>query len=154
MCASDAATVAQPIVRSGIVGAERRRFTAAGTAKTCAAMLAGAIELASAAFLPGSRTLCWAPFPRLRHIVSIVTSPSRSLRLRPSKATARVQSSAIRELFALLSRDDVISLAGGFPPAGAIDVDALKSAMARTMSQTLPAALLYGSVQGYEPLRE
>lgn len=86
--------------------------------------------------------------------MNIANSPASPLRLRPSEATTRVQSSAIRELFALLSRQEVISLAGGFPCAAAIDVDALKSAMARTMSQTMPAALLYGSVQGYEPLRE
>jgi len=81
-------------------------------------------------------------YPKHRHIVNIANSPASPLRLRPSEATTRVRSSAIRELFALLSRQEVISLAGGFPPAAAIDVDALKSAMARTMSRTMPAALL------------
>lgn len=123
-------------------------------AKTCAATLAWATQRASAAVSPGAGTLCLASSPKHRHIVNIANSPASPLRLRPSEATTRVRSSAIRELFALLSREEVISLAGGFPPAVAIDVDALKSAMARTMSQTMPAALLYGSVQGYEPLRE
>jgi 2-aminoadipate transaminase len=37
-----------------------------------------------------------------------------------SSATRRVQPSAIRELFALLSLSDVISFAGGFPCAAAL----------------------------------
>ena len=86
-----------------------------------------------------------------RHPVKTPVIPNR---LRPSQMTGRVQSSAIRELFALLSQPGVISLAGGFPSTAAIDVNGIRNAMARAMSQSMPESLLYGSVQGYEPLRE
>ncbi|MGF6986276.1 2-aminoadipate transaminase [Paraburkholderia atlantica] len=75
-------------------------------------------------------------------------------RLRLSAATSRVQSSAIRDLFGLLSRPEVISLAGGFPCVDAIDVDGLRDAAARAMRKSAAQALLYGSVQGHQPLRE
>jgi DNA-binding transcriptional MocR family regulator len=83
---------------------------------------------------------------------AIIENPAP--RPRPSAATARVQSSALRDLFALLSRPEVISLAGGFPSAAAIDVEGLQAAAARAMRVSAPEALLYGDVRGYEPLRE
>ena len=69
-------------------------------------------------------------------------------------ATRRVTSSAIRELFALLARPDVISLAGGFPSKAALDLDGLRDATKRAMAQSRAAAFQYGSSEGYPPLRE
>jgi 2-aminoadipate transaminase len=69
-------------------------------------------------------------------------------------ATRRVKSSAIRELFALLARPDVISLAGGFPSQTALDLDGLRDATKRAMAQSRAAAFQYGSSEGYPPLRE
>jgi 2-aminoadipate transaminase len=71
-----------------------------------------------------------------------------------SSATRRVQPSAIRELFALLSRSDVISLAGGFPCAAALDLDGLRGATERATISSLATAFQYGNSEGYEPLRE
>jgi 2-aminoadipate transaminase len=69
-------------------------------------------------------------------------------------ATRRVKSSAIRELFALLARPDVISLAGGFPSKAALDLDGLRDATKRAMAESRAEAFQYGSSEGYSPLRE
>lgn len=73
---------------------------------------------------------------------------------RYASATRRVQSSAIRELFSLLARPDVISLAGGFPSAAALDLNGLRGATERALISSLATALQYGNSEGYEPLRE
>jgi DNA-binding transcriptional MocR family regulator len=69
-------------------------------------------------------------------------------------ATRRVKPSAIRELFALLSKPDVISLAGGFPSEGALDLDGLRDATRRATASSLATAFQYGNSEGYLPLRE
>ena len=71
-----------------------------------------------------------------------------------ASATRRVQPSAIRELFSLLSRPDVISLAGGFPSAAALDLNGLRGATERALILSVATALQYGNSEGYEPLRE
>lgn len=69
-------------------------------------------------------------------------------------ATRRVKPSAIRELFALLSKPGVISLAGGFPSEGALDLDGLRDATRRATASSLATAFQYGNSEGYLPLRE
>jgi DNA-binding transcriptional MocR family regulator len=69
-------------------------------------------------------------------------------------ATRRVKPSAIRELFALLEKPDVISLAGGFPSQAALDLDGLRDATKRAMARSPATAFQYGSSEGYMPLRE
>jgi 2-aminoadipate transaminase len=71
-----------------------------------------------------------------------------------ASATHRVQPSTIRELFSLLSRPDVISLAGGFPSAAALDLNGLRGATERALISSLATAFQYGNSEGYEPLRE
>ncbi|WP_218627225.1 PLP-dependent aminotransferase family protein [Caballeronia sp. dw_19] len=71
-----------------------------------------------------------------------------------ASATRRVQPSAIRELFSLLSRPDVISLAGGFPSPAALDLNGLRGATERALISSLATAFQYGNSEGYEPLRE
>lgn len=65
-----------------------------------------------------------------------------------------VQTSAIRELFKLLSRPDIISFAGGFPDPSLFDVEGIQDASARALQLTPSAALQYGATEGYDPLRE
>ena len=79
--------------------------------------------------------------------LTIVTSEYAS-------ATRRVQPSVIRELFSLLSRPDVISLAGGFPSAAALDLNGLRGATERALISSLATSFQYGNSEGYEPLRE
>lgn len=79
--------------------------------------------------------------------LNIETSPYAS-------ATRRVQPSAIRELFSLLARPDVISLAGGFPSAAALDLNGLRGATERALISSLATSFQYGNSEGHEPLRE
>ncbi|MGJ7541358.1 PLP-dependent aminotransferase family protein [Variovorax sp. LT1R16] len=64
-----------------------------------------------------------------------------------------VETSAIRELFKLLGTPGIISFAGGFPDSAMFDVEGLKEASAKALSEEPGAALQYGATEGYEPLR-
>ncbi|MES2185568.1 MAG: PLP-dependent aminotransferase family protein [Pseudomonadota bacterium] len=65
-----------------------------------------------------------------------------------------VETSAIRELFKLLGTPGIISFAGGFPDSAMFDVEGIREASARALSQEAGGALQYGATEGYEPLRE
>lgn len=67
--------------------------------------------------------------------------------------TRGLASSAIRDLLALTSRADVISLAGGLPDAGALPAAWLREAAQAVLSDAGPAALQYSTTEGHEPLR-
>jgi DNA-binding transcriptional MocR family regulator len=71
-----------------------------------------------------------------------------------ASATRRVQPSVIRELFSLLSRPDVVSLAGGFPSAAALDLNGLRGATERAVISSPASAFQYGNSEGYGPLKE
>src|SRR6478672_888277 len=64
-----------------------------------------------------------------------------------------VETSAIRELFKLLGKPGIISFAGGFPDSAMFDVDGLREASQRALSEEPGGALQYGATEGYEPLR-
>ncbi len=64
-----------------------------------------------------------------------------------------VETSAIRELFKLLGQPGIISFAGGFPDSAMFDVEGLKEASNRALTEEPGAALQYGATEGYEPLR-
>jgi len=64
-----------------------------------------------------------------------------------------VETSAIRELFKLLGKPGIISFAGGFPDSAMFDVEGLKEASAKALSEEPGGALQYGATEGYEPLR-
>jgi 2-aminoadipate transaminase len=62
--------------------------------------------------------------------------------------------SEIRALFAVASRPEVVSLAGGMPYVTALDLDAVADTVARLLRDRGATALQYGSGQGDERLRE
>lgn len=62
--------------------------------------------------------------------------------------------SEIRALFAVASRPEVVSLAGGMPFVSALDLDAMSDTVARLIRERGATALQYGSGQGDERLRE
>jgi DNA-binding transcriptional MocR family regulator len=62
--------------------------------------------------------------------------------------------SEIRALFAVASRPEVVSLAGGMPYLPALPLDSLADELARMVSSDGMAALQYGSAQGTAQLRE
>ena len=65
-----------------------------------------------------------------------------------------VETSAIRELFKLLGKPGIISFAGGFPDSALFDVDGIREAVNRALSDEPGGALQYGATEGYDPLRE
>ena len=65
-----------------------------------------------------------------------------------------IETSAIRELFKLLGKPGIISFAGGFPDSAMFDVEGIRAATDRALSQDPGAALQYGATEGYLPLRE
>ncbi|MQA16102.1 MAG: aminotransferase class I/II-fold pyridoxal phosphate-dependent enzyme [Pseudonocardiaceae bacterium] len=62
--------------------------------------------------------------------------------------------SEIRALFAVASRPEVVSLAGGMPYLPALPMDSLADDMASLVAQDGMTALQYGSAQGIPELRE
>ena len=68
--------------------------------------------------------------------------------------TAGLAASEVRALFAVASRPEVVSLAGGMPYVSALPQDLVTSAMERVMRDNGPVALQYGSGQGMPALRE
>ncbi|MDR3452012.1 MAG: PLP-dependent aminotransferase family protein [Rhodoferax sp.] len=65
-----------------------------------------------------------------------------------------VETSAIRELFKLLGKPGIISFAGGFPDSAMFDVEGLKEAVNKALTDEPGAALQYGATEGYDPLRQ
>jgi DNA-binding transcriptional MocR family regulator len=65
-----------------------------------------------------------------------------------------MRASEIRALFAVASRPEVVSLAGGMPYIGGLPLEEIGEMMRRLVVEHGETALQYGSGQGYEPLRE
>ena len=68
--------------------------------------------------------------------------------------TANLSASEVRALFAVASRPEVVSLAGGMPFVSALPQDRIKDTLDRVMHDSGPTALQYGSGQGVPRLRE
>lgn len=68
--------------------------------------------------------------------------------------TAGMTASEIRALFAVASRPEVVSLAGGMPNLAALPLDSLAVEVADLVSREGQTALQYGSAQGVAALRE
>jgi 2-aminoadipate transaminase len=68
--------------------------------------------------------------------------------------TRGMNASEIRALFAVASRPEVVSLAGGMPYLPALPLDAVSSVVEKLVSERGAVALQYGSGQGDETLRE
>ena len=64
------------------------------------------------------------------------------------------ETSAIRELFKLLGKPGIISFAGGFPDSAMFDVEGIKEAANKALTEEAGSALQYGATEGYNPLRE
>jgi 2-aminoadipate transaminase len=71
-----------------------------------------------------------------------------------AERTAGLAASEVRALFAVASRPEVVSLAGGMPFVSALPRDLVTGAMDRVMRDSGPIALQYGSGQGVPALRE
>lgn len=67
---------------------------------------------------------------------------------------ATMVASEVRALFAVASRPEIISLAGGMPNVSALPMDALAAMMSDLVTRQGAQALQYGSAQGDPGLRE
>jgi DNA-binding transcriptional MocR family regulator len=65
-----------------------------------------------------------------------------------------LSASEVRALFAVASRPEVVSLAGGMPFVAALPVDKVSRSLTRVMEESGHSALQYGSGQGLPALRE
>lgn len=71
-----------------------------------------------------------------------------------AERTARMKSSAIRELLKLTSQPDVISFAGGLPAPEMFPVREFQEACDYVLRNEGPQALQYGATEGYTPLKQ
>ncbi len=65
-----------------------------------------------------------------------------------------ITGSAIRDIFKLLKRPDIISFAGGNPANSALESDVISEFVVRVLKQNGTAILQYGQTEGYTPFRE
>jgi len=79
--------------------------------------------------------------------------PSRPVE-RFAARTAGMTASEIRALFAVASRPEVVSLAGGMPNLAALPLETLAGEVAELVARDGQVALQYGSAQGVPALRE
>ncbi|HET9254515.1 MAG TPA: PLP-dependent aminotransferase family protein, partial [Pseudonocardiaceae bacterium] len=94
---------------------------------------------------------------RAEHQLSQPPSTQRDLDphlRRYARRTAGMTASEIRALFAVASRPEVVSLAGGMPYLPALPMDSLATELAEMITSDGMAALQYGSAQGTPELRE
>jgi len=71
-----------------------------------------------------------------------------------AKRTAGMQASEIRALFAVASRPEVVSLAGGMPFVQALNMEMMADTVSKLLMERGATALQYGSGQGDVMLRE
>jgi 2-aminoadipate transaminase len=71
-----------------------------------------------------------------------------------AQRTAGMRASAVRSLFAVANRPEVVSLAGGMPYLQSLPLESLAAEAAQLVSEDGLVALQYGSGQGIAALRE
>ena len=71
-----------------------------------------------------------------------------------AERTSGLSASEVRALFAVASRPEVVSLAGGMPYVSALPAELVSAAMERSIRDHGSTALQYGSGQGMPVLRE
>jgi 2-aminoadipate transaminase len=86
----------------------------------------------------------------LRH----TTGDSLELENRFASRAAHMNPSEIRSLFAVASRPDIVSLAGGMPNLSALPMDMMAEVVRNLVATNGTEALQYGSGQGHPLLRE
>ena len=118
---------------------DHRPTAAAGTA-------AGTSTAADAVASPGP-----TPPPPTRPSAPAGSDPHRD---RYAARTTGMQASEIRALFAVASRPEVVSLAGGMPNLAALPLESLAAEVADLVATDGQVALQYGSAQGVPALRE
>ncbi len=87
-------------------------------------------------------------------ITRIHTGEVQNLTDRFAHRAAMMKPSEIRSLFAVASRPDIVSLAGGMPNLSAFPMEMMASVVEKLIRDNGQEALQYGSGQGHPKLRE
>ena len=87
-------------------------------------------------------------------ITRIHTGEIQDLAGRFAHRAAMMKPSEIRSLFAVASRPDIVSLAGGMPNLSAFPMEMMASVIQKLILENGQEALQYGSGQGHPKLRE
>ena len=82
------------------------------------------------------------------------THAPENLQERFAHRAAQMKPSEIRSLFAVASRPEIVSLAGGMPNLSAISMDVMGTLVEKLVREHGQEALQYGSGQGHPKLRE
>ena len=82
------------------------------------------------------------------------THEPENLQERFAHRAAHMKPSEIRSLFAVASRPEIVSLAGGMPNLSAIDMNVFAAIVEKLVREHGKEALQYGSGQGHPKLRE
>jgi len=87
-------------------------------------------------------------------IKRVSTGTPENLNERFAQRAAMMKPSEIRSLFAVASRPDIVSLAGGMPNLSALPMDMMANVVTDLIGTHGAEALQYGSGQGHPKLRE
>ena len=87
-------------------------------------------------------------------VTRIHTGVSQNLTERFAHRAAHMHPSEIRSLFAVASRPDIVSLAGGMPNLSALPMEMMADVVSKLVRENGQEALQYGSGQGHPKLRE
>ena len=71
-----------------------------------------------------------------------------------SDKVKHLEASAIREIFKMLAKPDIISFAGGAPDPALYPTDKFAKIAKEVLEEEGKVALSYGITEGYAPLRE
>lgn len=98
-------------------------------------------------------------FPNYDCFVAETNETGQEINLDPwfnhyASRTSGLSASEVRALFAVASRPEVVSLAGGMPYVRALPESLVNGALEKVMSENGPMAMQYGSGQGVPALRE
>jgi DNA-binding transcriptional MocR family regulator len=88
------------------------------------------------------------------HVERYRTHEPENLHERYAHRAAHMKPSEIRSLFAVASRPEIVSLAGGMPNLSAIPMETMASIVEKLIRDHGQEALQYGSGQGHPKLRE
>jgi len=87
-------------------------------------------------------------------VTRLHTGSPENLTERFAHRASHMKASEIRALFAVASRPDIVSLAGGMPNLSALPMEMMSEVVAKLISENGAEALQYGSGQGHPKLRE
>jgi len=96
----------------------------------------------------------WQNPPMATEITRFRTGVDQELNQRFANRASLMQASEIRALFAVASRPEIVSLAGGMPNLSALPMEVMAQVVEKLIHENGAEALQYGSGQGHPKLRE